>query len=150
MGELNIDAEGILLGNGGEEILKFIAQTFVNTGDEAIMGKPSFGLYNISVSHMGGTCVEVPLTDRFEHDLDTFLEKVTDKTKLVYVCNPNNPTGNIMSADKINAFVDKLPEHPVLVLDEAYYDFAIRNPEYPDGLEILKRRKNTIILRTFS
>lgn len=146
----NISPNQIMMGNGGEEILKYIAQTFVNEGDEAIMGIPSFGLYNISVSHMGGVPVEVPLTDRFEHDFDAMLDAITEKTKLIYICNPNNPTGNIMTAEKVHRFVQKIPRNIVLVLDEAYYDYAVKNPAYPDGIKIMQDRPNTVILRTFS
>lgn len=148
--KFNISAEQVMMGNGGEEILKFIAQTFINEGDEAVMGKPSFGLYNISVSHMGGIPVEVPLTDRFEHDFDAMLDAINEKTKLVYICNPNNPTGNIMTAEKVHRFIQKVPANIVVILDEAYYDYAVKNPAYPDGLRILQDRPNTVILRTFS
>lgn len=148
--KFNISPDQILIGNGGEEILKFIAQMFINKGDEAVMGKPSFGLYNISVSHMGGVPVEVPLTDRFEHDFDAMLDAISPKTKLVYICNPNNPTGNIMTAEKVHRFIQKIPKNVVVVLDEAYYDYAVKNPAYPDGLKILADRPNTLILRTFS
>jgi histidinol-phosphate aminotransferase len=146
----NISPDQILMGNGGEEILKFIAQTFINEGDEAIMGTPSFGLYNITVSHMGGRPVEVPLTERFEHDFEAMLDAVNEKTKLLYICNPNNPTGNIMTAEKVHKFIQKVPRKVVIVLDEAYYDYAVKNPAYPDGIKILQDRPNTIILRTFS
>jgi len=148
--KFNIMSDQVLIGNGGEEILKFIAQMFINKGDEAVMGKPTFGLYNISVSHMGGVPVEIPLTDRFEHDFEAMLDAVNEKTKLVYICNPNNPTGNIMTAEKVHKFIQKLPRDIIVILDEAYYDYAIKNPAYPDGLKILDDRPNTVILRTFS
>lgn len=149
--KFNISSEQIMMGNGGEEILKFIAQTFINEGDEAVMGIPSFGLYNISVSHMGGIPVEIPLTDRFDHDFDAMLDAINEKTKLVYICNPNNPTGNIMTAEKVHKFIQRVPAHIVVILDEAYYDYAIKkNPAYPDGIRILEDRPNTVILRTFS
>lgn len=148
--KLNVSADEILLGNGGEETLKFIAETFINPGDEAVMGTPSFGIYNISVSHMGGVPVEVPLTKDFEHDFDAMLDAVNEKTKLVYICNPNNPTGNIMSAEKVYRFVEKIPRSVIVVLDEAYYEYAIKNPAYPDSLKIWQDRPQTIVMRTFS
>ena len=144
-----ISPDQIVVGNGGEEIIKFIAQTFINEGDEAIMAVPSFGLYATSVSHMGGIPIQIPLKD-YKHDFSTFIERINDKTKIIYVCNPNNPTGNIMSQEEIDYLLQNIPENIVLVLDEAYYEYAVKNTEYPDGLKILKERPNTIILRTFS
>lgn len=145
----NLSPDQIVVGNGGEEILKFIAQTFINEGDEAIMAVPSFGLYATSVSHMGGVPILVPLKN-YKHDFETFVEKINDKTKLIFVCNPNNPTGNIMTAEELNYLFENISDEIVVVLDEAYYEYAIKNPEYPDSLKILSKRPNTVILRTFS
>jgi len=146
----SVKPEQIMMGNGGEQVLFLIAQTFINEGDEAIMANPSFALYDITVTLMGGKPVVLPLTKDFKHDFKGFVNAVTDKTKLVYVCNPNNPTGNIMTKEEVNYLADNLPEHVVLVLDEAYFEYAVKNPDYIDGLEILNRRPNTVILRTFS
>lgn len=145
----NLTPDQIVVGNGGEEILKFIAATFINEGDEAIMAVPSFGLYATSVAHMGGTPVQIPLKN-YKHDFEAFIQNITDKTKLIYVCNPNNPTGNIMTKEEIDYLISNISRDIVVVLDEAYYEYAIKNPEYPISLDILKKRPNTIILRTFS
>lgn len=145
-----INKENLVIGNGGEQLLFLIAQALISEGDEAIMANPSFALYDISVSMMGGKVVSLPLDKEFKHDFKGFINAITDKTKIVYVCNPNNPTGNIMTKDEVEYLVSNIPEHVVLVLDEAYYEYAIRNAEYNDGLDILKKRPNTIILRTFS
>lgn len=145
-----IGQDQVMMGNGGEQILFLIAQTFINEGDEAIMANPSFALYDITVTLMGGKPVVLPLTSDFKHDFKGFVNAVTDKTKLVYVCNPNNPTGNIMTKEEVYYLADHLPEHVVLVLDEAYFEYAIRNENYIDGLELLEKRPNTVILRTFS
>lgn len=144
-----VDADQIIVGNGGEEIIKLIGQTFINPEDEAIMANPSFGLYATSVKHMGGIAVQIPLKD-YKHDFETFANKITKKTKLIFVCNPNNPTGNIATQEEIHHFLKSIPEDVVVIFDEAYYDYAIRNQEYPDSLKILKERPNTIIIRTFS
>jgi histidinol-phosphate aminotransferase len=148
--KFGIPGERIVLGNGGEELIKLIAQTFIEEGDEAIMGLPSFSLYEIAVSHMGGVCHQVPLTKDLKHDLATFEKKLNDKTKLVFICNPNNPTGNIMSKEEVEGFVAKLPDDVVLIMDEAYFEYARLNEAYPNGLEILAKRPNTIVLRTLS
>jgi histidinol-phosphate aminotransferase len=142
--------EQILIGSGGEQVIKLIAHTLVNEGEEVIFAAPSFALYDIMSSHIGAKCISVPLTDDFKHDFDQFVELVNEKTKIVYVCNPNNPTGNIMTKEEVLSLVDRIPEHVVLMLDEAYFEYAIHDPNYIDGLEILKNRPNTIILRTFS
>lgn len=146
----NITPEQILIGSGGEQVIKLIAQTFVNEGDEVIMAAPSFILYDIMSKHIGAKVISLPLTSDFKHDFKMFLEKVNGKTKIVYVCNPNNPTGNIMSREEIINLASKLPTECILMLDEAYFEYAVHDSKYLDGLEILKTRPNTIILRTFS
>ncbi len=145
----DLSYENVVVGNGGEQILQMIAQAFINTGDEAIMAATTFGLYGSSVSHMGGVPIKLPLK-AYKHDFEGFIQKLTDKTKLIYVCNPNNPTGNIMTGDEIDYLVKNVPDHVVIVFDEAYYHYAKVNKDYPETLEVLKERENTIILRTFS
>lgn len=144
-----LNHENIVLGNGGEQILQMIGLGFINEGDEAIMATTTFGLYGTSIAHMGGVPVKIPLKD-YKHDFKEFIKRINDKTKLIYVCNPNNPTGNIMPKDDIDYLIKNVPEDIVIVLDEAYYDYAKENPDYPESIDILKNRPNTIILRTFS
>lgn len=144
-----LDYENIVVGNGGEQILQIIAQTFINQDDEAIMAETTFGIYGNSVSHMGGIPVKFPLKD-YKHDFKAFIDNINDKTKIIYVCNPNNPIPNIMTKDEVKYLVENVPEDIVIVFDEAYYDFAIVNKDYPETIEILKNRPNTVILRTFS
>ncbi len=145
----NLTYENIVVGNGGEQILKMIGETFINAGDEAIMADTTFGLYATSVMHMGGIPIKVPLKN-YKHDFEAFIEKINDKTKVIFVCNPNNPLGNIMTENEMEYLFDNVPDDIVVVLDEAYYDYAKKNPDYPESLNILKRRPNTVILRTFS
>lgn len=141
--------ENVVVGNGGEQLLAMIAQTFINEGDEAVMAATTFGIYGTSISLMGGVPVKIPLK-YYKHDFEKFSQSVNDRTKLIYVCNPNNPTGNIMTKDEVAFLVRNVPEDVVLVFDEAYYDYAVLNNDYPDTLSVLKTRPNTIILRTFS
>ncbi|SHH17178.1 histidinol-phosphate transaminase [Tepidibacter thalassicus] len=145
----NLTSENIVVGNGGEELLKMIAQTFINPRDEAIMANPTFGKYASEVMFMGGIVHQINLKN-YKHDFETFIKKINDKTKLIFVCNPNNPTGNIMTKYDIEYLVNNVPDDVVVVFDEAYYDYAVKNKDYPDTLSILKERSNTIILRTFS
>lgn len=145
----DLDYDNIVVGNGGEQILQIIAQTFINPGDEAIMAKTTFSIYGNTVLHMGGNPVRIPLKNN-KHDFEGFVGKINEKTKLIYVCNPNNPLGNIMTKDEVNYLIKNVPEDVVIVFDEAYYDYARVNPDYPNSIDILKDRQNVIILRTFS
>lgn len=148
----HVGFDQIMVGNGGESLIQLVAQSIIEPGDEVITADPSFSLYEISVSHMGGVVHVVPLLkDSFQYDLEAMLALVNEKTKIVYICNPNNPTGTILGQAALDEFADKLPEDVVLFLDEAYYEFASAvSQDYPNGLEILKRRPNTIVLRTFA
>ncbi len=141
--------ENVVVTNGGEHLLQITAQTFINGGDEAVMPYPSFDLYASTVTLMGGKPVIVPLKG-YCHDFDAMLAAIGPRTKLVYVCNPNNPTGNIMPKAAFDAFVARLPAHVVLFIDEAYYEYAKDDPDYPDSLAVLRARPNTMILRTYS
>lgn len=147
--KVNLTHKNIIVGNGGEQTLSMVAKTFINHGDEAIMSDTTFGLYKTSVLNMGGIAIKLPLKN-YKHDLDGFAEKISDKTKIIYICNPNNPVGNILTKDEIDNFIIKVPEDIVILFDEAYYNYAKVNPEYPETLDILAKRPNTIILRTFS
>lgn len=144
-----LEKEQIVLGNGGTELIKLLAETFVNEGDEAVMPAVTFGRYALEVAYLGGKPVKVPLKDELP-DYETMLGQVNEKTKLFYICNPNNPTGNILPGEVIAQIADRLPKDVVFVLDEAYYDFAVRNPAYGDSLKLLENHENLIILRTFS
>ena len=143
-------AEGqIFLATGGDHILTLLGNAFVSQGDEVIMGAPSFYTYMLSTLTMGGVLVKVPLKDHV-YDLDAILAAITPKTKLIFFCNPNNPTGTIVSRAKVAEFMDKVPEHCVVVFDEAYFEF-ISDPDYGDGIEeYVKKGANVVVLRTFS
>ncbi len=145
-----ISADMIMFGNGGEEIIKMLAYAMVAKDDEVIFAWPSFSLYDIATNLMGGKSVSIKTVGDYKHDFKAFIEAVTDKTKMVFVCNPNNPTGNIMTKDELDYLVANLPEHILLVLDEAYFEYAKVSPQYPNGLDYLAKRPNTVIIRTFS
>lgn len=148
--KIGVQPGQVMFGNGGEEIIKMLAYAMVSPGDEVIFAWPSFSLYDIATNLMGGVSVRIPMADDFKHDFKAFADAVTDATKMIYVCNPNNPTGNIMTADEVDELIKMIPDHVLLVLDEAYYEFARVNPDYPDGLKILRDRPNTVLIRTFS
>ncbi|MDP3177127.1 MAG: histidinol-phosphate transaminase [Spirochaetaceae bacterium] len=143
-----LEPDRILVGNGGEHLLSVIAQALVDRGDAAAMAETTFGVYASSVSIMGGRAVRVAPAG-CSHDGPGLAAAGRD-AKLVYVCNPNNPTGDIMPRREVELLADALPRDAVLVLDEAYYEYARSDPDYHDGVAVLKSRPNTVVLRTFS
>jgi histidinol-phosphate aminotransferase len=138
----------VVISNGADNLILMIASAFVNEGDEVVMADPTFSVYANVTQIMGGRSIKVKLKD-FTHDLDTMLKKVNRKTKLVFICNPNNPTGTTVSLESFNTFLSRLPERVIVVLDEAYGDF-VEDAFYPNGLDYIRERKQVIVLRTFS
>jgi len=145
--ELNVLPKNIILGNGSDEIIEFILLAFLNPGDEVVMNHPAFMLYEIATKVMGGEPVIVPLKE-FKPDLDAMAAAITPKTKLVFIDNPNNPTGRSVGEMEVEAFLERLPDSVIAVFDEAYYDFVERE-DFPDTIRYIGR-KNVIVLRTFS
>ena len=146
---LGVGFDNIVVGNGAEELLSLIASTFINQGDEVVVASPSFGIYGITTSLLGARVVTIPFKDK-EYDLDGMLKAINERTKLVYLCNPNNPTGNIIKKKDMDNFFEKLPEDVVVILVEAYFEYAMSESEYPNGLDYLQKRPNTLVIRTFS
>jgi len=138
----------VVISNGADNLILMIASAFVNEGDEVVVADPTFSVYTNVTQIMGGKPVKVKLKD-FTHDLDTMLKKVTRKTKLVFVCNPNNPTGTTISLESFNYFLSQLPKRVIVILDEAYGDF-VEDAFYPDGLDYIREKRQVIVLRTFS
>lgn len=148
--ELDVLPEQILFGNGGESTIQLLSASVIEEGDEVVVPDPGFSLHEISASHMGGIVRRVPLLPNYEMDLEGMLNAINEKTKIVYLTNPNNPTGTVVKRKELEDFASRIPENVLLFLDEAYFEFAKVNPDYPSGLEILKKRPNTIVLRTFA
>jgi histidinol-phosphate aminotransferase len=146
---LGVDQNQLVFGTGADEILELIAKTLVGPGDEVVYAWPSFAMYPIVIRGMGAEGVPVPLTDDFVHDLDAMVAAITDKTRVVMVCNPNNPTGTSVGAAEFDRFVGQLPDDVVRAVDEAYFEF-VRREDYPNVIALLNRRPGTIVLRTFS
>lgn len=143
-----IGADETILGNGSNSLIDVAVRTFMGPGDEAIMGSPSFVFYPIAVGSVGGISIEVPLVD-YRHDLTAMADAITEKTKIVFIANPNNPTGTINKRDEIERFMKKVPEGVLVVMDEAYYEY-VHDSEYPDTLKYLFEGRDILILRTFS
>jgi histidinol-phosphate aminotransferase len=140
--------EQFIFGAGSNEIISFIAQLFLNPGDESIYPMPSFVWYDTAVRAVGATPVTIPLKD-FTIDLDAIKSSVTEKTKIIWICNPNNPTGTIITDKQQEEFLDSVPSNVVVVLDEAYYEYA-RGECFPESVPLLEKYPNIIVLRTFS
>ena len=146
-GEFGLDKKNLILGNGSNEIIELAIRAFMNEGEEALTAEPSFLIYKISVKIEGGNPVLVPLKD-YTYDLPRMKEAVTERTKLVFIANPNNPTGTSVGKDELEKFLDGLPKGVIVILDEAYNEFVERR-DFPNSLDYLNRG-NVIILRTFS
>lgn len=138
----------VILGNGADNILFMIAQAFVNQGDEVIIGDPTFSVYETTTLIMGGNVVKVPLKD-FTYDLSALAERITDKTKLIFVCNPNNPTGTIVSEEEVAKFMDVVPKDCIVVFDEAYLEY-VDSSDFPKTIKYVNEQRNVLIVRTLS
>jgi histidinol-phosphate aminotransferase len=146
---LAVAEEQLVFGAGADEILELLAKVLLGPGDECVFAWPSFAMYPIVVQGMGARPVAVPLDADLVHDLPAMAAAVGERTKLVFVCNPNNPTGTSVGREAFDRFVLGLPPDVVLAIDEAYVDFA-RREDFPDSLAWVGRRPGTIALRTFS
>ncbi|MFH5207582.1 histidinol-phosphate transaminase [Antrihabitans sp. NCIMB 15449] len=148
---LDVPAEGVSAGCGSVAICQELAQITCVAGDEVLYAWRSFEMYPIVTQVVGATAVTVPLTDGHVHDLDAIAAAVTDRTRLIFICNPNNPTGTAVGQRALEAFLDLVPSHILVVLDEAYFEYQ-RFPEgdRPDGVELGRTRPNVLTLRTFS
>ncbi len=138
----------LLFGNGSNEIIELAVRTFLLPGDEAIMAHPSFVVYSTIVQSAQGKSIVVPLKD-WRHDLEKMASVITKKTKLIFIANPNNPTGTINTAAEMDAFIKKVPKGVLIVVDEAYYEY-VSSTDYPDSMKYLRKGRDILILRTFS
>jgi histidinol-phosphate aminotransferase len=145
----DIEPDRILLGNGADAIVGHLCTAYLEPGDEAVMGWPSFVTYRSDTLLRGATPVLVPLTNG-AYDLVTMLERIGPRTKLAFVCNPNNPTGGMVTREQLGAFVNDVPDRVLVVVDEAYHEY-VGHEDYPDAMvEHVATRPNVAVLRTFS
>lgn len=143
-----IEPNHLVFGAGTDEVIAMLGEIFIDPGDEAITGAVTFSQYAASVEAMGGKMVYAPLQDHTFH-LDNLLAVITPKTKLIFIANPNNPTGTYFSQKAQDAFMKKVPPHIVVIFDEAYQEY-ITAPDYPNTRETLRQYPNTVLLKTFS
>ncbi|MBI3315755.1 MAG: aminotransferase class I/II-fold pyridoxal phosphate-dependent enzyme, partial [Candidatus Omnitrophica bacterium] len=146
---LSVSPESLVFGNGSDEILVFAIRAFVGSDDEIVIADPTFLIYEIACQAENGRAVKVPMKN-FRYDLDGMLGRITGRTKVIFIANPDNPIGTAIAKGALEAFLKKVPSNVVVVLDEAYYEFAKSQKDYPDSLNFLKTYKNLLVTRTFS
>lgn len=147
-GKLSVIEDEIILGNGSNELIDIAVRTFLRPGDEAVMAHPSFIVYPMAVQAAGGIPVQVPLK-AYKHDLDVMADKVTSNTRMLFIANPNNPTGTINRKDEFDRLMERLPEGILVVVDEAYFEY-VTDPEYADTMRYFREGRDILILGTFS
>lgn len=145
---MQMPEETLIFGNGSDEVLHLIAQTFLQPGDEIIQGDPSFTMYELYALQLNAVAVKVPLKN-FAHDLDAMADAVTEKTRIIFIANPNNPTGTLVRRAEVETFLDRLPQNVLVVLDEAYDEY-VTDPDKPDLRPLVLEGRNIVILHTFS
>jgi histidinol-phosphate aminotransferase len=145
----SVSPNQVVLGNGSNEVIEFVFKAYLSEGDEIIVSKPSFLMYEKFAQIYGVSIKEVPLTKELKHDLKGIIKALSSKIKAIFLDHPHNPTGSTLNREEWYEFLENLEDDVLLVIDEAYGEF-IDDPSVPSGLEFLKKRKGTLILRTFS
>ena len=144
-----VEPSSVAVAAGADAIIAYLCLATLDPGDEVVFGWPSFASYPLAALKMGAAPIRVPLTDH-TYDVERILGAITRRTKIVYLCNPNNPTGTMISRDEVDAYFERVPSHVLTVLDEAYFEY-VGEPDYPDGIEQhVKAGRDVLVLRTFS
>ncbi len=146
--KLGIDAERLIFGNGSNELIELAVRTFMRPGDEAVMARQAFVVYQLVVQASGGVGKIVPVRN-FSHDLVAMGDAIGPKTRIVFLANPNNPTGTIYRRDEWEHFLQRVSPDVLIIVDEAYFEY-VRDPDYPDSLRYHDQGKILLTLRTFS
>jgi histidinol-phosphate aminotransferase len=146
--KLGVAPDKLIFGNGSNEIIELAARTFLRAGEEAVMARQAFVVYKLIVQAVGGIAKEVPLRD-FTHDLRAIADALSDKTRMVFLANPNNPTGTIYRTADWERFLERVSDNILIIVDEAYFEYA-RASDYPDSLKYHDCGKTLLTLRTFS
>ena len=146
--KLGVNLNQITLGNGSSDILEFIVKCFVSGGNEVIVSQHAFAIYGLVTQMAGGKCVQIP-AKKWGHDLEAMAQAVTPNTKIIFVTNPNNPTGTWSTKSQLESFLKKVPSHVIVLLDEAYFEY-VGHEDYPSGIDYLEQYQNLVITRTFS
>ncbi len=144
--KLGVTREHLILGSGSNEIIEFFGHAFLNRGDDVITSEHAFIAYKLVAAVFGARTIEVPSPD-LRHDLDGIIAAITPRTRLIFIANPNNPTGTLAGQEEIDRFIERVPPQIVVVFDEAYFEY-LDNP--PDTLRFVRAGRNVAVLRTFS
>ena len=146
--KLGIATDQLTLGNGSNDVLELVARAYLQPGDEAIFSEYAFAVYPLVTLACSAKPVQVP-SNLFGHDLAAMAEAVTERTRVIFVANPNNPTGTWFNAHALDEFLSRIPERVIVVLDEAYFEY-VEESHYPNGIERLEKYPNLVVTRTFS
>lgn len=147
----DVDQKRIIIGNGSENILELLCQAFLATGDNVVTQAPCFGLHEIFPLMMGARVKKAPLTESFGFDEPVWRKALGSPTKIIFISNPSNPVGSVFSGSELETIIRFAPEDSLLVIDEAYFEYARAEPSYPDALQLLRTKNRPwIVLRTFS
>ncbi len=143
-----VDPEGVVIGRGSDEIIHMLGLAFLKPGEQVIYSLPAFALYPLTTTLMDCEHVQVPSKD-YTHDLDAMAAAITDKTKLVFMNNPCNPTGTYVTQGQMDTFMQQVPEHVVVAMDEPYYEY-VDVADFPDSLGYVREGRNVVVMHTFS
>ena len=146
--KLGVADKQIIFGTGSSDIILMICRAYLTSADETVMADETFSQYKHNCEVENAKIVEVPLKDGV-HDLDGMLAAITERTKVLWICNPNNPTGTIVKHDQLVKFLNEVPHHVLVVLDEAYREY-VRDEQFTDGVQLIEQFPNLVVLRTFS
>jgi histidinol-phosphate aminotransferase len=143
-----LEMSEVILGAGSTDLIELVAKTFLTAGDQGITSQSAFYIYRLAIEEMGAELVQTALRDN-AFDLAAIAHSVTQRTKIIYIANPNNPTGRMVTSEDMDRFLDALPPRVIVVLDEAYYEY-VRDPNYSHSLDYVRSGRNVLVLRTFS
>lgn len=149
----DIDMGNIIVGAGSVELIQIIIKTFLKPGEKVLTSEKTFLYYRIATVETAGNkaYIKAPMDANYQYDLDNIYRLVDEKTKIIFIANPNNPTGTLLPKQKILDFIDRIPEDKIIVFDNAYQEYIVNSIEdYFDGIEMALKRENIIVLRTFS
>jgi histidinol-phosphate aminotransferase len=143
-----VEPENIIVGNGSDEVIHYLGLVYLQPGDTLLTGDPSFVRYESAARLNQAEFVAVELKDH-RYDMEAIAARITDRTRMVFVANPNNPTGTMVGRAEMERFLDRVPEQAVVVIDEAYYEY-VDDPDYPHSWDYVRQGRNVVVLRTFS
>ncbi len=147
--QLSVEPEQLLFGNGSDEVIEMISRALLDGNKSTVMASPTFPQYKHNAVVEGAEVREVPLDSKGRHQLNQMLDVIDDSTSVVWLCSPNNPTGEYIRNEELLSFLDSVPPHVLVVLDEAYYEYAVAE-DYYDSIELLSKYPQLLITRTFS